>query len=164
MGCLPSKSRVRALITRAGDAEDERRRSQYAFDLQEADLSDNDYLSTKPKSSVTITVRQVGPSVAQKCLDEILPAADDQTAKRGKPIGPVGWGIWKTKKERQTFIRQYTAASHPAHLPQQSFTYLLRIMLTLYAQAPCLSFSPAMVIGLYQIVGSSYSSRAAVWM
>lgn len=105
MGCLPSKSRVRALVTRARETEDERRRTQYAFDLEEADLSDNDYLSTKPKSSVTITVRQAGPSVAQKCLDEILPAADDQTAKRGKPIGPVGWGIWKTKKERQTFIR-----------------------------------------------------------
>lgn len=101
MGCTPSKSTAHAIDRRTGD------RHAFESEEEETDLSELEVLSRKRKTSLAIPFRAKGPSVAQKSLEEILPAADDQISKRGKDIRPVGWGFWKTKKDRQEFIRQY---------------------------------------------------------
>lgn len=122
MGCGPSKSRIDTLIAEAVETNYENKRRQDAFDSEDTEPSDIDQLSNKRKSSMTVAVRSTnealpasssskGNSTVARCsLDEALPAADDQVTKRGKSIGttgPIGWGIWKTSKERQDFISAY---------------------------------------------------------
>ncbi|USW48446.1 hypothetical protein Slin15195_G017650 [Septoria linicola] len=113
MGCGPSKSRIDNLIDEAVKTDYENRRGQDAFGSEDRESSDIDQLSGKRKSSMTVTIRSTNPtlhtSTSSKghCTNEALPAADDQVTKRGKAIGTtgtIGWGIWKTSKERQDFI------------------------------------------------------------